>query len=327
MRSDANTSRRKGKKTVFITGSTGRLGRPIVQELLMHGYAVRALAEKKSFLMDMPSGIVPYIGDISDRKVLKEASEGADIVIHLAAIVSEYKAYTPKLMEVNVKGTENVIDACIGNGVGRLIFASSIDVYGNKRADVLTEESAPKPTDKYGLSKMLAEEKILEHRKEISPTIFRMAAIYGPGFESAYFKVFRAIKEGKAAIIGDGTNHIALLHARDCVHAFMLGIENEKAAGNIYNVSDGTVYTLRQLFDMASELLNVKKPTRHVSELVARFVARSRDIDSDEFRFITSNRTLDIGKVRSELGFEPKVTMKQGMLELINMFVNMKDGR
>ncbi|MDE1851642.1 MAG: NAD(P)-dependent oxidoreductase [Candidatus Micrarchaeota archaeon] len=327
MRSNADAARKKGKKTVFITGSTGRLGRPIVQELLMHGYTVRALAEKKSYLMDMPSGIVPYIGDISDKKTLKEASEGADIVIHLAAIVSEYKEYTQKLMEVNVKGTENVVEACIGNSVGRLIFASTIDVYGRKRADMLTEESPLKPSDKYGLSKMLAEEKILEHRKELSPTIFRMAAIYGPGFESAYFKVFRAIKEGKAAIIGDGMNRIALLHARDSVNAFILGIENDRAANNIYNVSDGNVYTLSQLFAMAAELLNVQKPTRHVSELVARFVARSRDIDSDEFRFITSNRTMDISKIRRDLGFEPKVSMKQGMLELINMFVNMKDGR
>ncbi|MDE1823062.1 MAG: NAD(P)-dependent oxidoreductase [Candidatus Micrarchaeota archaeon] len=327
MKNAQNAPKVKGKKTVFITGSTGRLGRRLVEGLLLHGYTVKALAEKQSFLMDMPSGIVPYVGDIGDRRILKEASEGADIAIHLAAIVSEYKAYTDKLMEVNVKGTENVIDACISNGVGRIIFSSTIDVYGRKRSGALTESVAPKPSDKYGYSKMIAEERIMDHKGQLSPTIFRMAAIYGPGFESAYFKVFRAIQAGKAAIIGDGLNRIAVLHVNDCVNAFMLAVENEKASGSIYNVSDGKPYTQKMLFDMAAEMLHAEKPDRHVGELVARFVAKSRDIDSDEFRFITSDRDVDISRIRNELGFEPKVSIKQGMLELINMFVNMKDGR
>ena len=102
----------------------------------------------------MPAGVVPYVGDLSNKKVLNEACKDVDLVYHLAAIVSEYKEPTKKLMEVNVGGTENVLDACRRNGVEQLIFTSSIDVYGRVRDDVLTEESALNPTDKYGYSKI-----------------------------------------------------------------------------------------------------------------------------------------------------------------------------
>jgi dihydroflavonol-4-reductase len=94
----------------------------------------------------MPSGVVPYVGDITNKKLLADAFKGVDVVYHLAAIVSEYKANTKELMRVNVQGTTNVLDACRANGVGHLVFASTVDVYGSNRKELLTEESKLKPT-------------------------------------------------------------------------------------------------------------------------------------------------------------------------------------
>ncbi len=147
-------------KIAFVTGGAGRLGRSLIRALQRDGYKVRALTETKDFMQHMPSGVVPYVGDISDRRMLDEAFRGVDVVFHLAAIVSEYKASTNELMRVNVHGTSNVLEACRRNGVGHLVFASTVDVYGSKRSDVLTEESKLKQNDKYGYSKMLAEKEI-----------------------------------------------------------------------------------------------------------------------------------------------------------------------
>ena len=129
-------------KVVFITGGGGRIGRSLSRALIRNGYGVRALSHDKEFIHTMPAGVIPYVGDLNNKKVLSDACRGADIVYHLAAIVSEYREPTKKLMEVNVTGTENVLEACRKNGVEEIVFTSSVDVYGRARDEILTEESS-----------------------------------------------------------------------------------------------------------------------------------------------------------------------------------------
>ncbi len=316
------TFEKKGEgKTAFITGGGGRLGRSLARALQRSGYTVRALAQTKDFMHNMPGGVVPYVGDITNKKVLAEASKGADVVFHLAAIVSEYKANTTDLMRVNVHGTANVLEACRANGVAHLVFASTVDVYGSNRNELLTEESKLKPNDKYGYSKMLAEKELEKYSDKIDYTVFRMAAIYGREFAAPYFKMFRAIKEGKAYIIGDGSNHLALIHIDDVVNAYMLAETQRKSSRSIYNLSDGVDYTQQGVLNLVADMLKVERPTRHISSLVVKLLARRRNLDSDELRFIMSNRLIDTAKVRKELGFKPTVGIKEGGMELIKEFL------
>ncbi len=314
--------KKNGKgKTVFITGGAGRIGRNLIRALQRDGYEVRVLAETKDFMSNMPSGVIPYVGDIGNKKVLMEGFKGVDTVYHLAAIVSEYKAHTNELMRVNVQGTAAVLEACRASGVGHLVFASTVDVYGSNRKDILNEDSRLKPTDKYGYSKMLAEREVEKYADKLDYTIFRMAAIYGKEFAASYFKVFKAIKEQKAYLIGDGNNHLALVHIDDVVNAFILADSNRKSSRMIYNLSDGVSYTQQQLFATVAKMLNVDPPTRHISPIVVKLLARSRNLDSDELRFIMSNRLIDIAKLKKELGFKPTVDIKDGAMELVKEFL------
>ena len=309
-------------KVVFVTGGDGRTGRSLSRALVRNGYAVRALSHDKEFMRTMPAGVVPYVGDLNDRKVLNEACKGVDIVYHLAAIVSEYREPTKKLMEVNVAGTESVLEACRKNGVGHIIFSSSLDVYGRSRADVLTEDSTLNPSDKYGYSKALAERKIIEYGDKIDYTIMRTATIYGSGFEASYFKLFKAIKSGKAYIIGDGKNSLSMINIEDVLSAMLLAAERKASNRNVYNLSDGVKYTQEGLMNLAADLLKAERPTRHISQLVVSLVAKSRGLDSDELRFLTSNRIVDIGKAKKELGFEPSVDIKDGAIDMVRDFLS-----
>ncbi len=152
-----------------------------------------------------------------------------------------------------------------------------------------------------------------------------MAAIYGKEFAGPYFKVFKAIKEGKAYIIGDGNNHLSLVNIDDVVNAYMLSEHKRKASRNVYNLTDGVPYTQQQLFNIVADMLKSERPSRHISPIVVRLLAKRRGLDSDELRFIMSNRIVDTAKVKKELGFRPTVDIKDGTMDLIKEFL--KNGK
>jgi len=94
------------KEVDLVTGANGKLGKELVKSLLKKGDVVRALVKSKEFIVDLPPGVVPYIGDITHQKVLDDACNGVDNVYHLAAAVSEYRYTTEELIHINVEGTE-----------------------------------------------------------------------------------------------------------------------------------------------------------------------------------------------------------------------------
>ncbi len=306
---------------VLVTGATGRLGRHLARKLVEDGNTVRVLMFKKEAVPKMIPGTVPFLGSLHDKRILNEACSGVDAVIHLAAIVGEAKAKTDELISTNVEGTGNLLEACKANGVKHIIYASSVDVYGRKRSGTLTEDSETAPTDKYGYSKMLAERKIMG--SGVPYTIFRMATIYGPGFEEPFFKMFRAIKERKIVIIGNGKNSLSIVHIEDVVKAYGLALYHPEASMNkVYNLTDGETRTQEELIGLGADLLKAKKPTTHVPEIVVKMLARQRGLDSDEMRFLTSDRRVSTARIQNELGFKASVSAEDGGGELVEMFLN-----
>ncbi|MDE1825517.1 MAG: NAD(P)-dependent oxidoreductase [Candidatus Micrarchaeota archaeon] len=318
---------RSSGKVSVVTGASGKMGRQLIKQLLWRGDTVRALVKRKEMILELPAGAIPFLGDINDQKVLETMCSGADYVFHLAAIVSAFKAATQEIMRVNVEGTRNLLDACEAGKVRHVVFLSTVDVYGHVRHDVLREDSKLDPRDRYGLSKVLAEEEILKYVDKVPFTIFRCAQIYGEGFEYYFFRVFRAIKEQKAYLIGDGQNKLNLIHVNDAINAMLLATTKRESIHQIYNLSDGKTYTQEQLFNLAADLLGVPRPSRHISRLIIKFVAKQRNIDVDELRFLTSNRNMDTGKIKGQLGFFAKVEIKDGAKEFVGEFVRTEGHR
>ena len=308
-------------KAVLVTGAAGRLGSVLMPALLKEKFEVRALVEKHEHKQKLPQGVKSFVGDIGDADLLAKACVGVDTIFHLAAIVSQFSSGPKELIRVNARGTARLLDAADAANVSHLIFPSSVDVYGRARREKLTEDSLLKPTDMYGHSKMLAEELIKETSKP-TYTIFRIAAIYGPGFEKSFFKVFEIIRDGKARIIGKGDNRIALVHISDVVRAFLLAERRAISRGKVYNLSDGAEYTQNSLYNLAADMLDVPRPTNHISPLLVSIVAKAKGLNTDEIRFITSNRSIDTAKIRKELGFKPGVGIKKGAGDLIKRFMH-----
>lgn len=309
----------EAKRVVFVTGANGSIGRELVKALLVQGDEVRGLIRTKGMITQLPAGTIPFVGNLSDTHVLDEACEGASVVFHLAAIAREARSKTGELMRSNVDGTRDLLDSCKRGKVKRIIFSSTINVYGRKRSDVLKETSLMVPTDKYGYSKMLSEQDIIA--SGVPYTILRIATVYGPRTKTSFFKVFKAIREGNIMIIGDGQNRLSLIHSDDLADAMLL-VENDEAARNkVYNVSDGVAHTQESLIQLAARLMGAPKPTRHVNEFIVKMLARQRNLESDELRFLTSNRVIDTSRIRDELGFKPKVMIEAGGKELVDLFL------
>ncbi|MGC8586899.1 MAG: NAD-dependent epimerase/dehydratase family protein [Candidatus Micrarchaeia archaeon] len=307
----------KGNITL-VTGAGGKLGNALLKVLLKEGGVVRALVKEKGDILSLPGGVIPYVGDITNKQALKDALDGCDSVFHLAAIVSAYKQKSTEIINVNVNGVRNLAEVAEASSVRHFIFPSSVDVYGIKRKEILTENSRPMPTDPYGYSKLLAENVLKEFSRSLPTTTFRIATIYGPGFEESFTKVFRAIKEGKAYIIGNGENHLALIHLYDVLQAFMLA-KNAPGAGEIYNLSDGVPYTQKGLFDIAASLMGVEKVKKRISlSFLAKILGKYKGLNSDELRFLLSNRVIDITKIKSNLGFKPMININVGSKEMID---------
>ncbi len=307
----------KKKEIILVTGGAGRLGRHIVARLVGDGYEVRVLVQNRDDAARITSGAIPYLGDIADEGAVEKACSGVTTIIHLAAIVSQYRTGSREILRTNALGTRRLARVAKRAGARKIIFASTVNVYGRARKGKLDEKSEPKPTDTYGQSKRLAEKEIMG--SGLDYTIFRMATIYGPGFEGSFLKIFKSIKEGKAYVVGRGDNRLALVHINDVVNAFELALQKKRESKNkIYNISDGREYTQKGLFEMAAKMLGVPKPTRHISPILVHIVAKAKGLDTDEIRFITSDRSIDISKARKELGFRPKETAERGASYLLN---------
>ncbi|MGC8710640.1 MAG: NAD-dependent epimerase/dehydratase family protein [Candidatus Micrarchaeia archaeon] len=312
------------KEVDLVTGANGKIGKELVKALMKKGDIVRALVKRKEQIVELSPGVIPYIGDITNQKELDDAVNGADNVFHLAGAVSEYRYTTEELMHINVDGTRNALDACEKYGIKHFIFSSTIDVYGRKRNELLTEDSERKPSDRYGYSKMLAEDVVERYKNTVPSTILRIATVYGPGFESSFFKIFKALQDQKVYFIGNGKNHLSIIHIYDVLQALLLARMNDKSKNRIYNTSDGTSYTQEYLFDLAADELKAPRPTKHMSEFIVKLVAKSRGLDTDELRFITSDRVIDITRIKTELGFNPMVNIKVGGSELVKAFLAKK---
>jgi nucleoside-diphosphate-sugar epimerase len=267
------------KGAILVTGGAGRLGRTLVAQLVKEKREVHVLVRDKADALEITPGVVPFVGNITDPDSLSRACKGIETVFHLAAIVSQYRLGSQEIIRTNTLGTRMVAEAAKEAGAERIIFPSTLNVYGRVRKERLTESTRPIPTDIYGQSKLLAEEEIIN--SGLDYTIFRFATIYGEGFENSFLKIFKAVKYGKAYIVGNGKNHLALVNIKDAIRAFMLACDKKISSNKVYNISDGKDYTQEYLIGLVADLLKVERPQRHISPLLVKIVAKARGLDKN----------------------------------------------
>jgi nucleoside-diphosphate-sugar epimerase len=304
----------------LVTGATGFIGSHLCEELVKRGYKVTCLSRSSSNLKWIENlDIRLSKGDCTDRDSLLELVESADYVFHLAGLT---KATSERdFFSINSKGTENLIKAVSERNprLKRFVYLSSLAAAGPSRdGKPLKEVAEAAPVSCYGESKLEGEKAVLRYRDSIPVTILRPPAVYGPR-DRDMLVMFKMIKKG---IFFDlGKCYYSLLYVDDLVQGIILCAENEKAEGKVYFLSDTEFYTGEQIAMEISSALDVKALPLKVPKFAMSFFAfigekinKQGIINRDRIKdFKHSHWICDPQRVREEIGFIPKVGLKEGI--------------
>src|SRR5438445_4302025 len=313
---------------VLITGATGLLGDHLLQALQQRGEQIRALvlpAENAEKLI--AQGVDVVRGDVTDASTLVPAVKDIDIIIHLAGMMGVNRPLAEYRL-VNVTGSENLYKAAQAAGVRRFVHTSSHTVYGLGHARFLTENDPLQPDpDPYSLTK--AEGDCLMRRlmlnSEVETVILRPGTFFGPGDRLHFGRMAQKMKDGKGVIIGRGDNALPFCYVTDVVQGFMLAAYHENAPGNVYNITNDRPLTQLEMFNAIADAVGGVRPTLHlpylpiyygsiVAERVVARVTHTKPVVKQlgAMMFGSDNRH-SVGKARRELGYEPKVDLREGI--------------
>jgi len=304
----------------LVTGATGFIGSHLCEEFVKRGYEVTCLVRDTSNLKWVEGMNITFIkGDCTSIESLFDAVAHVDCIFHLAGLT---KACTEKAFFcANAEGTENLIRAAVQKNpkLKRFVYLSSLAAAGpSKNGSPLKEDTVPCPVSSYGKSKLGGERAVLKYKDKIPITILRPCAVYGPR-DKDLFIVFKMVKKGIFPYWGKC--YYSLLYVDDLVQALILSVENKKAEGKIYFLSDSRCYTNEEIAREISSALGMKVTRLKMPKFIMPFFAflgerinKGGIINRDKMRELSySHWICDSKKAKEELGFIPKVGIKEGI--------------
>ncbi len=308
-------------KKVLITGGAGFLGVNIARRLVKDGYVVRIFDRINLNANDLVNKVEIMQGDIRNKTDVEIAVKGLDYVIHAAAILPPQKS-KQLMFEINVNGTENILNTSLKQGIKRLVFISSTEVYGVPKNCPQTEEFSLNPIGDYGKSK-IAGEKLCESymKKGLSINILRPKTFLGPGRLGVFQKLFKAIREDKTVfILGNGNNFFQLLAVSDLADAVEKAMTSE-IDNNTFNIGARAFGTWRS--DLG-DIIKYQKSRAKIVELpfwalkivlpiLQKLQLNSQDISHYESLVVPSY--VSIEKAKELLKWHPKKSNSELLLE------------
>jgi len=311
-------------RTIVVIGGAGFIGSHVVEELLRHdvgrvviydNLARGRLSNVEASLGDSRCELFPDGGDIREVDVLSRALEGAHGVVHLAAMwLLHCKDYPRTAFEVNVAGTFNVLEACVKNGVERLVYSSSASVYGDAVEVPMTEDHPFNNRNFYGATKIAGEAmaRAFHDRYGLDYVGLRYMNVYGPHQDqtAAYTGVIpimlNKIEAGEVPVInGDGTQAYDFVTARDAARCNVCALTSS-ATDDFYNVGTGVQTSIDQLCCLILELTG--------SNLQVQY----RPYSAEDARRLVQNRIGSIDKAERDLGFRFQDELRDGLMNLID---------
>jgi nucleoside-diphosphate-sugar epimerase len=314
----------------LITGATGFLGGALARRLHSMKWDVTTLGRNPAKLNELEDeGMHPFRGDISKKDDLTDAFEGQEIVFHCAALPSPWGNFE-KFYQANVIGTRNIVQACLENNIKRLVYVSTPSIYFdyNSRVNVKENDTLPEPISAYAQTKFLAEEEIDKgFAQGLAVISIRPRALFGEGDTVIFPRLIPRLQSGRLPILGDGENVVDLTYIQNVVDALLLCAESpESTLGKKYNISNGEPVKIWNLVERICDDLNLPHPKRKISKSTANAAATTLEFFYSLIPFspeppltrvsvsmLANSTTLDISAAQNELGYEPKVSVEEGV--------------
>jgi len=309
----------------FVTGATGFLGSHVADALLRDGHTVSCLVRKTSslkWLDDKPLRLVCGSLEREADEPLLEALSASDAVIHAAGAIMGLRR--EDYFRVNAGGTRSLLRAVVRSGcrLRRFVLVSSISAGGPGRGDEPATEDLCSPVSWYGESKLEAEKACRDFGDRVPITIVRPPPVYGPR-DSGCLDMFRALKYGLIVTFRKPTR-TNFVFVDDLARGILLAARSDRAEGEIFNIADSENMGVHEAMRRIAAVLH--KRTLHVrlpvtlgyaaalaSELKMRLTRRTDIMNWQKMAdLVQTNWTVDIGKARRLLGYEPEVRIEEG---------------
>jgi dTDP-glucose 4,6-dehydratase len=311
-------------KQVLVTGADGFIGSHLCESLVKAGANVRALALYNSLndwgWLDNSAylnQIEVVSGDVRDPFLCKQITKDCHTVFHLAALIAiPYSYIAPNsYVETNVNGTLNMAQACLDNGVQRLMHTSTSEIYGTAQYVPIDEKHPPQPQSPYSASKIGADAMAMSYFNafEMPVSIARPFNTYGPrqSARAVIPTIITQIANGKKEIkLGDTSPTRDFNFVTDTCNGMMEIAQSEQAIGETINISCNDEISVQDTLEIIKELMGSD----------VKFIVdeqRLRPKDSEVFRLWGNNT-----KIKQLTNFQPKYDIHQGLTETINWFQN-----
>jgi UDP-glucose 4-epimerase len=309
----------QGKRLVVI-GGAGLVGSHTVDQLLKYdikslvvydNFARGTMRNLENALKDPRVTVFEAGGDVQQTDVLNAALAGADGAFHLAALwLLHCHDFPRSAFDVNIRGTFNVLEACVAKKVGRLVYSSSASVYGDAVTEPMEEDHPFNNKNFYGATKIAGEAmaRAFHHRYGLHVVGLRYMNVYGPrqDYKGAYIavimKMLDAIDRGEGpTILGDGSEAFDFVAVEDCARANICAMRAD-TVDRFYNVGTGRRTSLKELAERLCHLTGCNQPISYAPRSQATLV-RNR-IGSPEL-------------AAAEIGFKAQIDLDEGLRRLI----------
>lgn len=316
-------------KTILVTGANGFVGRVLCGQAKTRGAIVRALLRTEA---DGPWDEAVF-GDLADAALPRGCMEGVDTVFHLAGKVhttDEIRSEEAVYQQINVDGTQTLLDAAGAANVRQFIFISSVKAMGEGDVGPLDENSIPAPVTAYGRSKLMAEHLVLGAADIPKALVIRPAMIYGPGNPGNLGRIIAAIRKGYFPPWPKVANKRSMVHVDDLVCAVMLAYANDAASGQIFVVTDGQDYSTRQIYEWICASLDIPPPQwsaplplliglARIGDAMGALLHRNMLFNSHTLEKLTGSSEYNSSKIRKMLGFEAGRTLEAALPEIVRI--------
>lgn len=318
-------------RSFLVTGATGFIGGRLVQALVGAGSTVRVLVREPHRWQPV-AGVRVLEGDLLRPETLAGAADGAEVVVHCAGLLGKWGTDDSQLHAVNVGGTVQLLESCAGPALHRFVHLSAGGVSGPTERREVDERYACRPATAYERSKLEAERAVLARSQELglSATVVRPTFTYGPG-DPHKLALYRAIRNRRYAFIGDGESVNHPVFVDDLIRGILLAVERARS-GEVYIIGGPEPVTKREMAYAIADALRVRRPSLCIPRPLAAAAAPPLEALGRLFGFeplLTRSRVMmmagnfgySIEKARRELGYEPRVTLREGIALTINSYM------
>lgn len=296
---------------VLITGINGFIGKHLVSALISGGHLVSGLDRQEKPLVENINNY--FSGDVLDKIAVEKALEGAEAVVHLAALTSHKDIVDNKFesLEINFLGTKNVLDAFSKSDTAKkFIYSSTGKVYGDIKSLPITEDHPTLPLNILGKSKLITEKLIDFYASESNKSfvIFRIFQVFGLGQSENFLvpTILKQLEESNKIVLGDIKAKRDYIYINDAIKAFVLAIEKEIGPGlSLFNICSGEARSAKDIVDEISKIKNIPVEIEINPDLLRK---DEKEIEYGSFE-----------KAKKILDWQPQHSLQKGLEETINL--------